>query len=459
MAPSFQKTNIQKALADSRNATPGTVPLAVWVSPDYRDDVARLTARFGRVGNADQRRACSEATVTTRRKVLICVMKRLSKHCRGIRTLSQLRPRLIPTLIRLWNEEGMAPRTQVQQYSVLRWFWRLHGIQVPSCIKAHVEDGDRYIVRAAAQQDRSASARTDPFRLFAWADEHDLRVGLYMRLAWALGLRRLECLRLQPHEDFDGTCLKIRRGSKGGRPRDIEFADISERRAEVARAALMRLRELTEVGGHAGWPDLTLQQAGRRLGWILQRIGLTKAALGATFHGLRHDFSIDELERTSGITAPVRGGLVNDFAALREHRQRVSQLLGHNRTKVTSAYYGSLRETTKLRIERVMRSARLLEPALMDCVPMLEQAGIEQVFMGGLRGVGMDSEADAPFELVLPGAGLEEPRRVSFQLVLQARLAAALPVPVVVRLSYGTLSELQSDKYLCPLLSRRPPSA
>lgn len=46
---------------------------------------------------------------------------------------------------------------------------------------------------------------------------------------------------------------------------------------------------------------------------------LTKAAIGATFHGLRHDYANDRLEDLSGVTSPVRGGLCIDYRILDEH--------------------------------------------------------------------------------------------------------------------------------------------
>jgi integrase len=72
---------------------------------------------------------------------------------------------------------------------------------------------------------------------------------------------------------------------------------------------------------------------------VLRRFEITKAALGVTAHGLRHQHANDRYEELSGEPSPVRGGAGAgdaDGAA----RMAVSSELGHGRIEITDAYLG-----------------------------------------------------------------------------------------------------------------------
>jgi len=385
----------------------GKADLHQWKNADPHSDIMRFVVRYGRVGSKDKGRACSEATMTARRKRLARAFDLLSAANRGVKTLADMKPKHLPLMVQTWESAGIAPRTQVQMFAVLKWFWRMHGItDGVRNIKAHVPEPERYVVHGAAQIDRSVKGQgVDVFEVLRRLDALDPRAGAFARLAWATGLRRLECLRLHPHEDLVGDELRISRGSKGGRPRIIPLKDAGPERAAVALDAIKTLRELSPPGGHGGWPDLKLQQSYRRLGSLLERVGLTKAELGTTMHGLRHDFAIDLLEELSGVTAPVRGGLCVDYAKLREHMRRVSGLLGHNRPKVTNAYYGSMREMNKLALDRVFRSWGMLRPGLEGALTILRRHGLSQLYLVGLRAKGANSTDTDAFEFALPSTG------------------------------------------------------
>jgi integrase len=397
----IRKNDTRPGVPIDGTPAPGKARLEQWRDTNARADVRRFIARYGRVGSRDSSRACSEATMTSRRLDLGRTFDLLAQDNRGVRTLADLTPRQLPRIIQTWDRQSIAPRTQIQMFATLKWFWRMHGLQVGS-IKDYVSDPGRYVVHGAATEDRSVSARADVQQIFADLDDQDERIGQFARLAWALGLRMLECLRLQPHEDFDGQTLKIARGAKGGRPRTVSLEAAGEARAEVARQALARLRELAPPGGHAGWPGRKLAQSRTYFYYLLRCVGLTKSQLGVTFHGFRHDYACDRLEELSGITAPVRGGLGVDYRALREHQKVISRELGHHRIKITAAYYGSAREMAKLASTRLARSTDMLRPGLGAARGLLEQHGLQQLYLIGARAQGLDKDETCPFEFAIP---------------------------------------------------------
>lgn len=401
----IQKNDLRNGVPVARQAAPGSVDLGQWTDKDVHADIKRFLVRYGRVGSKDKSRACSEATMTARRMRLYKAFKLLASASH-VRTLSEFKPKHLPLMIETWNKAGIASRTQVQIFSVVKWFWRMHGMSRDvRSIKDYAKDPGRYVVRAAAQFDRSVSARVDDMpALFKRLDERDVRIGAFARLAWALGLRKLECIRLHPHEDFTGTTLEITRGAKGGRERSISLAVAGDERAAVAREAIDTLRRITPIGGHAGWPDKTLQQSKWHFEYHMKASGLTKAAIGATFHGLRHDFANDRLEDLAGVTSPVRGGACIDYRVLDEYQRLVSRQLGHNRPQITSAYCGSMREMQKLAKQRVLRSWEMLRPGLDGALEILRRHGLHQLYLTGLRAKGTNNSDTDQFDFTVPGS-------------------------------------------------------
>lgn len=88
-------------------------------------------------------------------------------------------------------------------------------------------------------------------------------------------------------------------------------------------------------------PTLTLRQATRRLRYTCEKIGLTKAELGVTPHGLRHQYANDRFEEISGRRSFVRGGEAFKDEAEDEALGTLVKELGHSRIRVGAAYIGS----------------------------------------------------------------------------------------------------------------------
>ena len=119
-------------------------------------------------------------------------------------------------------------------------------------------------------------------------------------------------------------------------------------RTEEQRSALADCMKLAKRhSDHIGNPEKTLEQNLRRLQYVLERLGITKEALGVTAHGLRHEYANNRYQNLTGEKSPLQGGPVEIFRTEETlaARRKVAEELGHSRLRVTTAYYGSDRQS------------------------------------------------------------------------------------------------------------------
>ena len=193
--------------------------------------------------------------------------------------------------------------------------WRRQGIDVEA------------LIRAAMLQDKR-------------------HAGMLM-LGRAFGLRKKEMLLVKLWKADKGTHLSLTGSvTKNGRPRDIEiesgeFGEMQRRVLDFAKAQCKRSE-------HLGWPELSLEQSERRYFHYNSMLGLTKAHLGMTGHGLRAGFA-EDLMLLKGILPPTLGGTKEMSGEMDRvaAKYNASKALGHNRLEITHAYYGSDKRLAK----------------------------------------------------------------------------------------------------------------
>lgn len=191
----------------------------------------------------------------------------------------------------------------------------------------------------AAESDKSWEGNgVDVDAVINMVSAKDQYVGMQLRAAKAFGLRRREAIMLKPIKDAREEGLYVISGTKGGRARMVPVETNEQK-------ALLKQLQIFAAGnqGRLVAPGQRVDQAIERYNYMLKCFGLTKAFLGVTGHGLRHQFAIDSLER-KGFIAPVR---MNADQAQQEStpelemsRLQVSEELGHSRLNITNAYYG-----------------------------------------------------------------------------------------------------------------------
>ena len=192
--------------------------LAQWSNPAWRADLHLFFTLYGKVGSDDPTRQCSNRTQALRRDVLGSTFSLLKSRNRGVRTLSQLTPRHIPEIIDIWSEAlpsgqpRQLPSTQVANFSVLRWFWKLHGIKTDP-IATYITDPLRrtlYTREMVASRDKSWEGNgVDVDEIIRLAAEEDPVLERIIIMAKEFGLRAREALSMDPNEADGGDRLRV----------------------------------------------------------------------------------------------------------------------------------------------------------------------------------------------------------------------------------------------------------
>lgn len=422
--------------------TPGRVNLARWTSPTDHGDIVEFMRQFGYVGATDFKRRCSERTFTIRKQLLLSTFRAVKERNRGIKTLSQFTPRLIPLILDYWSEEVSEGKmrhgfdTQVQDFSVLTWFWRMHGVKVDP-IRDYVEDPQlklKFCRTSVATRDKSWSGNgVDVDAKIEEARAFDPVVARLIFLARTYGLRAKETLFVRPHEDDKGDRLRLSRGTKTGRPRDIVYEDFDE---EAFQSAIEDVKAELSPGDHAAWKGRSLKEARRRLYYVLECIGLTQKASGVTFHGLRTQWAIEQFENLTGTAAPVRGGGSIDYQRFADVRRTISRAMGHNRIRVTSAYYGSFFKMRKAAESRFRENWCRLEPHLSGLLDILDTFGITNLWLVGRRADGSNHMAAEAYEFLIDERNhVVSAAKVTAEVVRYLETSERLGVPVIVHVA------------------------
>jgi len=259
-------------------------------------------------------------------------------------------------LVAYWEEKGLSPATIQNNISIMRlfagWIGKRGMIPATESLVSSPEKGRRSY--AAARDKSWSGAGVDVKGQLALVSREDPRVGMQMELELAFGLRAEEAWKLKPKYDVSAVpaeggvveLLTVLSGTKGGRHRLVVI------RSEEQRETLRRAVEMAG-GGSMIPPGHTEKEWRNRYYWVLRKLGVTRKAMGATSHGLRHEFVNAQYKERLGIEPPVRGGgdtgLSRDEAN-REKRQ-LAEELGHSRTSIVTAYSGSKRSVKKPRLD------------------------------------------------------------------------------------------------------------
>lgn len=376
----------------------GRVNLAALDSPDWKRTLSDFLHQYGRRRSDDFSRQTSEETLRNRNAVLFSTVRDLMGQDKNLRSLSQIKPRLLPRMFALWDSKGISKRTQINYFNVLRFFWRVCGIEVEA-IETYATVEGEFTINRNAEHDKSWGGNGVVFEeVYARMYAIDPVGARLMKAMKTYGLRLKESLCLQPHNSDAGSALFVSKGTKTGKPRVLNFDDFGE---EGLRTVLDSLKDEVPPECHLAWQNRTLKQAKTRMEYLAKKVGITKSQSGVTWHGLRHDFAIDHLEKLTGVQAPVRGGVVINYLELSSARKKVSEALGHHRMKITGAYYGSFVTLERDQMRKFEASWKRIEPVMSKVGELLTVLDIENLYWIGLHSVGAGTK-HTPYEFVLP---------------------------------------------------------
>lgn len=378
---------------------PGQLRLSLIDDPDWGSQLKAFMRAYGRIRSNDFGAKASEATFKYRMDVLRSTFVDL-RRSRNIKTLSQLKPKLLPVMLELWEERGVNARARINYFNVMRWFWRVCGIEIEAIKTFEKFPGEYTIIRSATHDKSWTGNGVDIDQVMLDIGEIDPVAGRLAQAMFTYGLRLKESLRLQPHEDDKGDALAITRGTKTGRPRQLEFMDFD---SDIEyRKILDGLKSEVPPETHLAWQSRSLKQAKEHMYYIARKVGLTKGDLGVTWHGLRHEWAIRQLETQAGVVAPVRGGITIDYRSLSDLRRKVSEGLGHHRIKITTAYYGSFLSMEREQAKKFDASWAKIEPAVEQVSASLKLHGLDNLYWIGPRALGAEASKTDAFEFALP---------------------------------------------------------
>lgn len=317
--------------------------------PDSRQSFGYLLAKVLRQ-HADQaalkNKIVSNATIEKRNQTIRLCFAELQADGYKLPTPRSFSNRHMKHLARKWESAGLSASTIQNRISIMRVFaaW----IDKPGMIgppEMYLEDPERAKRSYLAKEDKSWSAKNvDPEKIIAEVGHDDGYAALQMLTIFAFGLRRKEGVMLKPHRADKGTYLSISDGTKGGRHRTVLID------TPFKREVLDHLKRMVpHLDGHLGNPNRRLDQNLNRLRNLMSKHGVSKAELGVTLHGLRHQYLNDRFTAIANFPSPVRGGTLTaeNLPAAKEAMAICAEEAGHARTSITGAYYGPLRPAAK----------------------------------------------------------------------------------------------------------------
>ncbi|WGS55075.1 integrase domain-containing protein (plasmid) [Paraburkholderia sp. D15] len=276
-----------------------------------------------------------------------------------------LREKHVKWLVALWVKQEQSGGTIENKLTYLRalsqWIGKPALVLTLGNYVDRVEHGLKRSYVATADKSWSAND-IDAAAKIAEIAQTCPYVAVQLKLQVAFGLRVEESFLLRPLEAVRSPqTLGVRHGTKGGLAREVPL----EAKVGVLEEAA-RLSNGTT--GSTVPADRSLKQWRDWYYYVLDKHGVTKAGLGVTSHGLRHEYLQLLYEKVSGVPAPIKG---SDARAERdshdEAMRRVVAAAGHTRKTKANAYLSVFGLKERLERQRRQPPTRAeVEKALLD---------------------------------------------------------------------------------------------
>lgn len=283
----------------------------------------------------------SRKTQYERKRILFAAFRELADLGYRLENVRNFKRKHLDALVEAWLKRGLAASTLQNNLSTLRAFcaWIDKPGMVPK-VERLVSDPDlqqRFERKLAAETDKTWSgADVDIMAKVGQIREEDGRVATQLELQLAFGLRMKESCLLRPHLADKGHYLEVAWGTKNGRPRVIPVDNDYQRTVLDKAKDLVRDRQGSTIPRR-----YSFEQWRQHFYYVIRKHGITRAALGVTPHGLRHERLNQIYEDVAGVPSPVKGGTpVLDKARDERARLEVARIAGHNRPTVASCYTG-----------------------------------------------------------------------------------------------------------------------
>lgn len=378
---------------------------------------AAIKAAFGRL------RAPSERTMDGFGRCLVQVVDDLEEVNIRLRNMTDIRGVHIRSLLQVWIGRGYSSGHIQTRLSHLRKFMTLIG--KPDVIPRYKKGDERLAgwnidpkslkrSHIATESKAWTHKGLDPRKAIEVVKGMDELVACQLAMAYAFGMRVLECWRIDPVYSDNKVHFYIENGAKGGKQRSIELGPSEERkqfqREVIDWACRLAMRHPERLLARVG--D-SLEQTRRRFYYVMDKVGLNKKELGVTAHGLRHEYAAEIFEEITGMRPPVErhesvAGLESNIEKAKGAYLDISRRTGHSRINITSAYLGSLSQ-------EIINGHKILSAnvgAFQDSPKLREVFKAERVadaWLTGKGGLGVKMEDADQFELSIRFQGEDDP--------------------------------------------------
>lgn len=252
-----------------------------------------------------------------------------------------IKKRHIKRVAQEWERKQLAAATLQKYFSHLRQF--AEWINKPGLVGEAEEfmqnpDALNRVYMATEDKSWDHKATIDKSKLLQDIFNADEYVGIQVLMQDAFGLRKKEAICFRPYIHEKDGMIFVTDGAKGGKSRIIPV-DNDYKRAVIKKAQQF----VNYTQAHLGNPKKNLEQNLERYDYVIRvKLSINKNDMGITGHGLRAGFAMRELE-VRGLIPVLRGGKIGALEKAEEKRIRmeVAELLGHHRTRVTTAYSGA----------------------------------------------------------------------------------------------------------------------
>jgi integrase len=259
-----------------------------------------------------------------------------------LHTLGNLKEKHIKYLVDRYAAEGLKRGTLENIVTYLRtlavWLGKFNLVKAPEDYEAIKLLPRRSGVTLV---DKSWEGKSiDAGEKIAAVAQDDPHVGIQLLFQITFGLRTEEAMLLRPKDclvtNGEGKRIFVSHGTKGGRPRFVPVTDDSQ--LEVLRLAekFVNRRSGTTI------PDeRKLVQWKNRYYYILDKHQITKAGIGATAHGLRHEYLQGLYKAVTGEESAIKGGEKPRADLLTAAKQIIVEAAGHSDPSKSNAYLSS----------------------------------------------------------------------------------------------------------------------
>lgn len=370
----------------------------------------------------------------------------LGMRLKDVRHLSR---KHVVAAIKLWVRKGQAPATLQTKISAVRRFVTLigkpeimpKGAAWSNILRDAGLDPKRFKRAYIAVESKSwLAAGVDPWSKIeeVWTSSPVCGAALLLQLI--SGARVKESLSDSPMLMDCETFLRLEKGTKGGRKRDVRLA-VTEEEFAVARKALERIKIVASTLPRRilCLPGKDFKQMRQHFYYVLRKHGITMKGEGIIPHGLRHGFLQSRYNAVSGLPAPVLReappqAYAENAEAVAAAKVQVSGDAGHSRD---ASYYYTGNPIQMTRMAREAEKAVLMDVEGSSAIAMaFAQAGVVTAWLVGKLAYGVKLENGQAVEIhvlmdrmLSPGAFVE----------LQQAIELAMCRPVSISVSYDRL--------------------